>query len=218
VSLTRKIYLKNFSTQENMINFIFNKIKKINNSSKFFNFIISGGSSTKLIIKNLYKLKINFFNWRIFLSDDRIIKSNNLRNDEFLKKNFLKKIIYKKNNFINYNKKIISHKFLNEYKKKLKVKFFHLSILGFGNDGHVASIFANSFKKNSSCYFIKNSPIYPQKRVTMSLKLLNKSKQIMLIASRRKKKEMIKKILLKHKDIIVTRLKPQDKLYLFTYP
>jgi 6-phosphogluconolactonase/glucosamine-6-phosphate isomerase/deaminase len=166
----------------------------------------------------LHKLKINFVNWKFFLSDERIIKNDNLRNDEFLKKNFFSKIIFKKKNFIYYKKKIISYKSLKEYKKKLKVKFFHLSILGFGNDGHVASIFSNPYKQDHSCYLIENSSVYPHKRVTMSLKLLNKSREIMLIAYRRNKKEMIKKILLKKKDLIVTKLKPQDKLYLFTYP
>ncbi len=218
MSLTKKIYLKNFSTEKNMVNFIFNKIINVNDSSKFINFVISGGSSTKSIIKNLHKLKINFVNWKFFLSDDRIIKNDNLRNDEFLKKNFFSKIIFKKKNFIHYKKKIISYKSLKEYKEKLKVKFFHLSILGFGNDGHVASIFSNAYKQDHSCYFIENSQVYPHKRVTMSLKLLNKSKEIMLIASRRNKKEMIKKIILKKKNLIVTKLKPQDKLYLFTYP
>lgn len=218
MSLTKKIYIKNFSTEKNMVNFIFNKIKKINDSSKFINFVISGGNSTKLIIKKLHKLKVNFINWRFFLSDDRIIKNDNLRNDQFLKKNFFNKIIYKKKSFIHYKKKTISYKSLKEYKKKLKVKFFHLSILGFGNDGHVASIFSNTCKQNQSCYFIENSPIYPHKRVTMSLKLLNKSKEIMLIASRRNKKEIVKKILLEKKNLIVTKLKPRDKLYLYTYP
>ena len=107
MSLTKKIYLKNFSTEKNMVNFIFNKIKNVNDSSKFINFVISGGSSTKSIIKNLHKLKINFVNWKFFLSDDRIIKNENLRNDQFLKENFFNKIIYKKKNFIHYNKKII---------------------------------------------------------------------------------------------------------------
>ena len=65
-----------FKDSKSLFFFIHNKIKKKN-------FIISGGTTIKKILRHLNSKK-KFLDNKILLSDERIVKRNsNLRNDKF---------------------------------------------------------------------------------------------------------------------------------------
>ena len=194
---------------ENSENFLIKKFitqfkRKIKNKGKErFSFVLTGGNSPIKLYKNLAKEKnIPWKNIDFFFGDERCVKKNSkYSNINMCKKNLLKKIpilnsqIYEIN--INNTK---PKKIAEEYEKKIKKYFsgkkisFDLTLLGVGNDGHIASLFKNNINKISK----KNVDFVIRKdfkRITLTIKCINNSKNIFLWAPGQNKKRIIKNII-----------------------
>lgn len=183
------------------------KISKILKSKS--SIILSGGREIKYLLKD-YKDKI--YNNKILLSDERLVKTTSkLRNDFFLKK-LIKKKLLKSNQLINYPLDYLNKKKIENISKKINKIKFEYAILGLGSNGHFASIFEPT-NINKIFYFIDNSPKFPKKRVTVSLKKICRCKKIFFLASRKKKNN---EILNFYKYKIIKRL-PKKKVILYTY-
>ena len=194
---------------ENSENFLIKKFitqfkRKIKNKGKErFSFVLTGGNSPIKLYKNLAKEKnIPWKNIDFFFGDERCVKKNSkYSNTNMCKKNLLKKIpilnsqIYEIN--INNTK---PKKIAEEYEKKIKKYFsgkkisFDLTLLGVGNDGHIASLFKNNINKKSK----KNVDFVIRKdfkRITLTIKCINNSKNVFLWAPGQNKKKIIKNII-----------------------
>ena len=194
---------------ENSENFLIKKFitqfkRKIKNKGRGrFSFVLTGGKSPIKLYKNLAKEKnIPWKNIDFFFGDERCVKKNSkYSNINMCKKNLLKKIpilnsqIYEIN--INNTK---PKKIAEEYEKKIKKYFsgkkisFDLTLLGIGIDGHIASLFKNNInkinKKNVDFVIRKDF-----KRITLTIKCINNSKNIFLWAPGQNKKKIIKNII-----------------------
>ena len=117
------------------------------------------------------------------------------------KKNLLKKIPILNSQIYEINIKNTKLKNIaREYEKKIKKYFngkkicFDLTLLGVGNDGHIASLFKNNInkinKKNVDFVIRKDF-----KRITLTIKCINNSKNIFLWAPGQSKKKIIKNII-----------------------
>ena len=164
--------------------------KKKNNR---FSLVLTGGNSPIKLYKKLALSNIDWSCVDLFWGDERYVSHKSKdSNFKLAYDTFIEKIkINKKNIFsINTNKniKICS----NEYSKKIKNYFknkkisFDYFLLGMGVDGHIASIFPedNNFFKT----FI-SKPVYRKdfKRITLSLKVINNSKKIILWLNKKSK-------------------------------
>ena len=194
---------------ENSENYLIKKFinqfkRKIKNKGRErFSFVLTGGKSPIKLYKNLAKEKnILWKNIDFFFGDERCVNKNSkYSNINMCKKNLLKKIpiinsqIYEIN--INNAK---PQKIAVEYEKKIKKYFggkkisFDLTLLGVGNDGHIASLFKNNInkinKKNVDFVIRKDF-----KRITLTIKCINNSKNIFLWAPGKNKKKIIKNII-----------------------
>ena len=80
------------------------------------------------------------------------------------------------------------------YDNKCKSIKFDLTLLGIGNDGHIASLFRDNIanKNNKNVKLVKRKDFL---RISLTLKCINNSKNIFLWAPGIKKKNIIEKIL-----------------------
>ena len=146
---------------------------------------LSGGESLNILKNNLSILNLRRKS-NIYLTDERVTSNKSYLNSIKLKKIKIKKVTFKDNfnlnNFENINK---------IYDSMPKKNF--ISILGVGEDGHIASIF--DLKKalilNKSMILTKRSD-EDFFRVSLSYNYLSKSKKIFLIFSNRKKMKQTK--------------------------
>jgi 6-phosphogluconolactonase len=177
-----------------------NKLK----SSKRFTFVLTGGDSPiklykKLqITKNIPWKKIDFF-----IGDERYVKENSkYSNFNMCKKYLLSKINITNRQIFKISKTngLISND-ADFYEKKIKNYFidrkvsFDITLLGVGEDGHIASLFKNNIntKTNKIVNFIKMNDFF---RITLTINYINKSNAIMLWAPGKSKKKIVKKIIL----------------------
>ncbi len=170
------------------------ELAKKEKTNKRFSFVLTGGPSPINLYKKLSKLNINWRNIDFFWGDERYVsQKSNFSNFKMVKKYLLNKInINKKQIFsMNIDKKnalLTSLDYSNKIKKYFNNKniIFDLTLLGMGNDGHIASIFSDNLniKLNEITYYVKRKDF---DRITMSLKTINKSKNIYLWLNDKKK-------------------------------
>jgi len=198
--------------QENNENFLIKKFIKFfkrkvaNREKKRFSFVLTGGKSPIKLYKKLSKnKKIPWKKIDFFIGDERYVKENSKYSNIWMcKKYLLNKIkildnqIYK----ISTNQNSLK-KNLQNYEKRIKRYFlnrrvaFDLTLLGIGQDGHIASLFKNNINKKSrnDVDFVKRKDF---SRITLTLKCLNNSKSIFLWAPGKRKLNIVKKILSDH--------------------
>ena len=167
------------------------------------NIFLSGGKSLNIIKSNLSILnlrrKIN-----IYLTDERVTKKKLYLNSIKFKKIKIKKVNFKDNFNLNNLKN------LNQINNLIPKKKY-ISILGVGEDGHIASIFnlKERLVLNKSIILTKKSD-EDFFRISLSYEYLSKSNKIFLIFSNKKKMKQIK-----NKNSIVYKfLKKNNKKYL----
>ena len=172
-----------------------------------FSFVLTGGDSPIKLYTKIAKIKN--INWRkidFFIGDERFVNENSKNSNFKMCKKYLidrikisNKQIYKistankslKEATLDYEKKIKKY-FLN---KKIS---FDLTLLGVGEDGHIASLFNKNIaiKTNKSVDFVKRKDFF---RITLTLKSLNNSKSIFLWMPGSKKINIAEKILTDNK-------------------
>ena len=177
------------------------KIKSIGRGR--FSFVLTGGNSPIKLYKNLAKEKnIPWGKIDFFFGDERCVnKESKHSNINMCKKNLLKKIPILSSQIYEINiKNKKPKKIAEEYEKKIQEYFngkkisFDLTLLGVGNDGHIASLFKNNLNKINK----KNVDFVIRKdfmRITLTIKCINNSKNIFLWAPGQNKKKIVKNII-----------------------
>ena len=195
------------------------KIKK----NKRFSFVLTGGESPINLYKKLSKEKnINWKKIDFFISDERYVNENSkFSNKNLCKENLLNKINISKNQLylistdnnsvekdtILYEKKI--HKYFQK-----KKAIFDLSLIGMGNDGHIAGLFKKNIlnKTNKNVSFVRKKDFT---RIGLTLKCINRSKNIFLWTPTKNKIKIVNKILLDNKMKYPASFLKKKNTYLF---
>jgi len=163
-----KVFKKNFNSETS--NYLVRLLKK---SKKI---IITSGKTITPIYKKVDKH--NFKNKLFYLSDERLVSYNSKFSNY---KNISKYSFVNKNKLFHFdiNKKFSKKRTDIFLKKMTKINKFDFSILSVGNNCHIASIFFDNKTKFNQYYFFNKV-----ERVSLSLKILNKSKKILLLCNK----------------------------------
>lgn len=138
---------------------------------------IPGGRSVKGIFSILSKQKLSWNRIHIFFVDERFVPLSSDESNYNLAKKYFKTNLHP----FNYKKPISNY--TKEFKKYATK--FDIILLSMGEDCHNSSLFPNhSSIKNRSNFFIKvtNSPKPPERRISASKKLLERSTTAILLA------------------------------------
>lgn len=92
-----------------------------------------------------------------------------------------------------------------------------LSLLGLGEDGHVASLFPGQWHEDEkrSAIEVMDSPKPPRQRVTFSISKINESESVWFIVSGREKHDALEKILARDGSVPATHVRGKVETLLF---
>ena len=84
----------------------------------------------------------------------------------------------------------------------------NLSLLGLGEDGHVASLFPNHWDKDEvrSAIAVFDSPKPPRQRVSFSMSMINKSESVWFVVSGSEKHDALEKIIARDGSVPATHV------------
>jgi len=178
--------INRFSSIEQLNQYV---ISALTDSCKQHNpfLVLSGGKSPLPIYSTFGKILDRSSNPIIVPSDERRVPiSDELSNEGMIKKYF---ISLEAKNFISLHD-LSAQSLLN------KIKEYELSLLGFGTDGHFASIFPNMDNLENALHDTKSlirvdSGFTDVPRITLTLEELSKAKKTLLLATSKNKLDLI---------------------------
>ncbi len=196
---------KLFSFSKDIFQTIYQKeIKK----KKYFYMALSGGKTPITFFKHLIHLKIDWNKIFFFFVDERCVPFKDKKNNGNLAKKYLFDLLKIKKSHIFYipteTPQLSAKNYEKTIKKHLKNSIFDLIILGIGQDGHTASLFPKmkALKEKKKEVIAVKKTKEPFQRISFTFPLINKAKNILLLAHGEEKKEAIKKFILEKKSPI----------------
>lgn len=169
--------------------------------NNIFRIVLAGGNTPKDVYKELRNIETSWNAWRFYFGDERCLpKGHSDSNAKMAEETLLdhipiqKKQVYKIQSYLGAREASI------RYNETLKdVSGFDLVLLGLGEDGHTASLFPGNDlgeQDNSPDVLpVFNSPKSPAERITLSVRCLKRTSQIMFLVSGKEKKEILQKVL-----------------------
>ena len=172
-----------------------------------FTVALSGGNTPKRLYELLATPEFsNNINWKkvfIFFSDERYVPHNDAESNFYMaSKALLNHIPIPRKNIFAIPVSSTPKKDAVDYEASIKkitadTKYaFDLVLLGMGADGHTASLFPGNeiLQEKKSLIkevFVKEKNIY---RISFTLPLINRAKQILLLVNGKEKKPVLKRI------------------------
>lgn len=203
---------KLFSFSKNLFQTIYEKeIKK----KKYFYIALSGGKTPLFFFNHLLHLKIDWNKIFFFFVDERCVPFKDKKNNGNLAKNHLFDLLKIPKSHIFYipthDPQLSAKNYEKTIKKHLKTFIFDLIILGMGKDGHTASLFSKmkALKEKKRKVIVTKKTKEPFQRISFTFPLINKAKNILLLAHGEEKKEAIKKFLLE-KKLPISQVNPKN--------
>ncbi len=187
---------------------ICNLVEETLKKQEFFTLVLSGGETPKLLYEKLatadYKNKINWKRIHIFWGDERVVPFNDDRNNAKMAFDILLNQVDVPADQIHIMRTDIQPNFaVDEYRKLLHKFFdnsshsFDLVLLGMGDDGHTLSLFPGSPIIKEHVHSV--NAVYNEKqqmyRITLMPLIVNKSSQIVFMASGEQKAGVLKEVL-----------------------
>jgi len=184
--------------------FLSQTLKKISKNKKNISIALSGGTTPLPILGLLKNYKLNWKCFNFFMVDERnVLISSTLSNYGNIKTVFLRDINSVSYSMINNNCSI--EKCAINYENLLYSKIplgennlpvFDLILLGFGDDGHTASLFPETKGINETEKLVikNNIPQLNTERITITFPVLLNASKIIILAKGTSKNEILKKI------------------------
>lgn len=193
---------------------IFNEFKEQCNPGEKFTVAVSGASLVDQLAGALvdltdYLTDDDWNRWLILFVDERLVPTDDPQSTHGCYLRSLSnwnKIV--PSQFIGIDESLSPHECAADYENKLKevlpvVQGKHfpsliVSLLGFGPDGHTASLFPGHdllLEKNKWVAAITDSPKPPPSRVTLTLPMIQSSKNILIVATGSSKADIVSRVI-----------------------
>ena len=202
-------------TKEGLLEIIANRFLELVSSismqknKKSFSVIMGGGRTPKELNKNIVKFstgkKIDWNRVTIFFSDERCVPPEHSdSNYKLIFDTLIEPLEIPHRNIFRILGELEPKKAASKYHKKLtefsgnkQSPVFDLVLLGFGADGHTASLFPNSEALKTNHHFAAPGGIGPEgwNRVTVTFPVFNSAKNVWLIGTGAEKSHAFKQLI-----------------------
>jgi 6-phosphogluconolactonase len=202
-----------FENQDKMAEFIIHKLilKTVDSkiSAQQIHLALSGGNTPKTLFRKLslqtYKDKVNWSSVHLFWVDERCVAPHDQQsNYGMVYDNLLRYISIPDTNVHRIKGEEEPEAACQDYAAEIRkvVPYadnfprFDWILLGVGDDGHTASLFPGSktLKEIEKVCVVAEHPVTGQKRVSLTLPVLNNSKIVTFMVSGSSKKEVVRRL------------------------
>lgn len=175
----------------------------------YFHLVLSGGSTPKILFKELRKNYLDKIDWsriHFYWGDERCVEVDSDENNYGVAfRSFISYLEIPKKNIHRIKGEEDPEKEAKRYSKEIrtnvpltnKLPQFDLIILGLGSDGHTASIFPDQIEFIGSGKICKvaEHPETKQKRITLTGRVINNSKNAAFLVTSENKANILSEII-----------------------
>lgn len=187
-----------------------------------FHIVLTGGETPIFIYEKLKHIQTEWTKWHFYYTDERMnCESIHFKNEYIIRNNLLKHIPINESQ-IHFMEELSDINDTVEFYSSFfdSAPIFDLTLIGIGEDGHVASLFPGQnlglSLDSPSLLPVYNSPKYPSRRISFSMSRINRSLSIFIIAMGEKKSIIINKLIDGH-DIPALHIKGIHNTTLFYF-
>lgn len=161
--------------------------------------VVPGGSTPRHYLPALAKCKLPWDRITVTLSDERWVDVNDAQSNEHLVKQHLMNHLPANARFVglktDHDNPFDAIETIHQRLDKLPLPL-SLTVLGLGEDGHIASLFPgmNPDLANTHHCVAAAPPVAPSLRVSLSLKMLVNSEQIVLVVTGVSKRRLLDRL------------------------
>lgn len=173
-----------------------NILKQALEKKLFASLVVPGGNTSRQFLPVLAKCPLPWERITITLSDERWVDINDEQSNEKMVRQYLLENLPTNTNFISlkthHNNPFTAVKEVNQRLNKLPQPV-NLTVLGLGEDGHIASLFPGmhfDLLSTQHCVGVA-PPIAPSPRISLSLPMLVKSQHIALVVVGENKQHLL---------------------------
>lgn len=173
-----------------------NILKQALEKKLFASLVVPGGNTPRQFLPVLAKCPLPWERITITLSDERWVDINDEQSNEKMVRQYLLENLPTNTNFISlkthHNNPFTAVKEVNQRLNKLPQPV-NLTVLGLGEDGHIASLFPGmhfDLLSTQHCVGVA-PPIAPSPRISLSLPMLVKSQHIALVVVGENKQHLL---------------------------
>jgi 6-phosphogluconolactonase len=193
-----------FEDENRMINACIAQIQECCDSAIFstgsFRMALSGGKTPKFLYSRLAQSAFDWQSVKFYQTDERYLPATSSESNQKMIKSALENAIEAGAEFVSFNTNLSKEEAVKTYEQELETlecPIFDVVLLGVGRDGHVASLFPNQPELNKDLESLVLSSQNPdkQERLSLSLKGLKDTANIILYITGEDKYEVIDEIL-----------------------
>lgn len=170
-----------------------------------FTLAVSGGSTPKRMFQHLARETLNWSKVHLFWVDERCVPPDHAEsNYRMTAENLLSDVNLPAGQIHRMRGELLPAAGAEVYETELKSFFgadalprFDLILLGMGDDGHTASIFPDSplLDEKDRWAAVGHSPAGVRERITLTLPVINRAREVMFLISGEKKAAPLEKVL-----------------------
>ena len=208
-------------------------VEQIEKSALRFSICLSGGQTPKLLYQTLaqpdFAKLIPWSKVHFFWGDERFVpKNNDLSNYKMVKMALLDHVPIPQSNIHAVNTDLSEaslaasayeedlQSFYGSKILKPEQALFDVTLLGLGNDGHIASLFPNTdVLKEKSAWVKAVLGLNKEDRITLTYPALQSSQSVAFLVTGTEKSAIIKDVLDGDTDLPAGKLKPEGNLFWF---
>ncbi len=190
-----------------------------------FSMALSGGSTPtrlyEILSEEPFKSTVNWVRVEFFWVDERCVPPSEKESNYWLVNELLlRKICIPNENIHRIRGELSQEEAVSDYRSELISYFrgcdvsFDLVILGFGEDGHTGALFPGSKEiSDVRSLVLPTEGTYedrPSKRITLGLRALNQSRNVIVLGTGVSKADIVKKVFLdKDSELPVSKISPE---------
>lgn len=186
-----------------------------------FRIALSGGKTPELLFDCLaaeWKDEMEWEQWEVFWADEHAVPPTNEHSNYGLAKHHLldhvpiKKIFRVPAEAPDANAVVVAYSAVLKKQFASENPVFDAVLLGVGTDGHTASLFPGSpVLESGSLLAVAASDSHPHKRITFTLRPINKARLVLMLVSGHRKADAIREVLVNENHALpATRIFPQN--------
>lgn len=161
-----------------------------------FRLSLAGGRTPEVIYQLLAEADADWSCWEVFHGDERCLPVDHPdRNSDMVRRHWLSKVGIPEEQIFDIPAEQGAEQAAAEYAQRIADHLpLDFSLLGLGEDGHTASLFPGHLhNKDELVHAVHNAPKPPEDRVSLSMRTLCQSREVLIIATGEGKAEVVKR-------------------------
>ena len=183
-----------------------------------FHIVLTGGNTPRAIYRGLHQANMDWSAWHVYMGDERCLPEGDAeRNDHMASETLLSHVLIPATQIHMMPAQLGAEEGSQRYREVIsRCESFDLVLLGFGEDGHVASLFPGHQHDEAALVVpVHDSPKPPADRISLTAQVLSRGLHTWFLVTGEGKRDALARWMAGD-DLPASRIRPDNGVDIFT--